>query len=675
MTNTVSVLRGKQGGAFHAPVHYAVGAQPIALEIADVDGDEALDLVVVNQNCPTGTCGRGSVSVLLGDGTGSFGAQASFAVNTNPRSVAVGDFNGDGTPDLAVVNAITTITQGPGTVSILLGLGGGNYSAGTEHPAGNGPGHVRAADLDGDGVLDLAITNFVGLVHTQAIVTLRGHGDGSFGALVSHTVANGPIGLAVADLDGDGALDLVTAGLGDNVVSILFGDGAGGFFPHVDHPAGFGPKAIAVADLDADGALDLALTTFSPGAGGGTIVVLRGHGNGGFDPAQEYWTGSIGADLLAADFDGDGALDLAAPDLGSRVGVFRGRGDGTLFAPGIHPAGSGPLGVTRADFDADGKLDLAVVNVDAGSFSVFPGLGGGDFGPKIDHVIGAEPTALAGGDFDGDGQVDLAIAVASGGRVSIVLGNGDGTFKPAKNALAGAGARALVTGDFNGDGRLDVAVAIPAADRIALLLGNGDGTMQAKIDVVVGPGPAALTRADFNRDGKLDLAVANVNTGSFGPGRVAVLLGHGDGTFAPPITLNAGIKSAAVASGDFNGDGNPDLAVATNLDVFGSVAILLGHGDGSFEPQVLYPAGRFSVAVGVSDFNRDHHADVVVLNQFNNTATIFAGRGDGTFMLQSHYDAGPGPTGFDVGQFNSDGVPDLAVSNFANEIRVFLSSP
>jgi hypothetical protein len=77
----------------------------------------------------------------------------------------------------------------------------------------------------------------------------------------------------------------------------------------------------------------------------------------------------------------------------------------------------------------------------------------------------------------------------------------------------------------------------------------------------------------------------------------------------------------------------------------------------------------------VSDFNRDHHADVVVLNQFNNTATIFAGRGDGTFMLQSHYDAGPGPTGFAVGQFNSDGVPDLAVSNFANEIRVFLSSP
>jgi hypothetical protein len=193
------------------------------------------------------------------------------------------------------------------------------------------------------------------------------------------------------------------------------------------------------------------------------------------------------------------------------------------------------------------------------------------------------------------------------------------------------------------------------------------------MDFSAGPGPISVTRADFDHDGKLDLAVADVNTPHFGPGVVSILLGRGDGTFAPPVQVQAGIQACAVRAGDFNGDGKPDLAVATNLDVFGSVAILLGNGNGTFQPQVNYPTGRFSVALSVGDWNGDGAVDLAVVNQSSNTVTILAGRGDGTFELQANYETGGGPTSLVTGDFNLDGELDMAVTSLVNSLSVFVS--
>jgi hypothetical protein len=166
-----------------------------------------------------------------------------------------------------------------------------------------------------------------------------------------------------------------------------------------------------------------------------------------------------------------------------------------------------------------------------------------------------------------------------------------------------------------------------------------------------------------------------VNTSSFGPGKVSVLLGNGDGTFASPAFLQAGIRAEAICAGDFNGDGKPDLAVATDLDEIGSVTILIGNGDGTFQPQVSYPTGRFSVFVTTGDFNGDRKLDLAVVNQDNNTVTLLIGKGDGTFELQAHYATGIAPASAALGDFDGDGELDMAVTNLSDSLSVFVSTP
>jgi hypothetical protein len=671
--DAISVLLGTAQGSFQPKVDYPTGTEPNAIALGDLDGNGTLDVVVVDQNCPSGTCGPGSVSVLLGNGDGTLQPAVSYATDTNPQSVAIGDFDEDGIPDLAVVNAITIITQGPGTVSILLGNGDGTFHAGAELPAGDGPGAIVAGDFDGDHHLDLAITNYIAINVANAVAVLQGDGHGSFASPASYPTANGPVQIVAADLDGDGDLDLATADLGGNAVSVLRNNGNGTFQAHADYPAGFGPKSIALADLDQDGKLDLALTTFTAASGGGSVVVLLGNGDATFQPFSEYLTGPVGPAILAGNVDADPKQDLLVTDLSHHLTVLLGNGDGTLVGADDYPTGRVPVAVTATDLNRDRKLDLVVADQLGTAVSLFIGNGDGTFQSGGLRVVGRIPTAVVAGHFDHDNAFDLAVANGSADTVSILLGHGDGTFEPKRTYATGSGPAALAMGDFNGDRELDLVVADQNADSVSVLLGVGDGTFLPRTDFAAGPGPISVTRADFDRDGNLDLAFADVNTSHFGPGRVSVLLGHGDGTFAAPIPLQAGVQAFAIRAGDFNGDGNPDLAVVTDLDVFGSVAILLGNGDGTFQPQVLYPTGRFSVALSVGDFNGDGAADLAVVNQANNTVTILAGRGDGTFELQANYGTGPGPGSLVLGDFNRDGQLDMAVANLIDSLSVFVS--
>jgi len=671
--NAISVLLGTARGLFHTKVDLSTGTGPDALALGDLDGNGTLDVVVVDQNCPSGSCTAGAVSIFLGNGDGTFQVPVSYATNTNPQSVALGDFDEDGATDLAVVNAVTIITQGPGTVSILLGNGDGTFRPATEFPAGDGPGAIVPGDLDGDQHLDLAITNFIGLNVVSAVAVLSGDGHGNFAAPVSLPTANGPVKIVAEDFDGDGDVDLATADLGHNDVSVLRNNGNGTFQTHVDYPAGFGPKAIALADLDHDGKTDLALTTFTPNAGGGSVVVLLGNGDATFQPFREYTTGPIGPAILAGNVDADTKQDLLVTDLSHHFTVLLGNGDGTLAGPDTYATGRGPVAVATTDLNGDRKLDLAVADQQATAASVFLGNGDGTFQPGVERPVGRLPTAILAGDFDHDHKFDLAVTNGNADVVSILLGRGDGTFLPRATFATAAGPSALTSGDFDGDGKIDLVAADQNANQVSVLLGVGDGSFLPRMDSVAGPGPISVTRADFDHDGKLDLAVADVNTSQFGPGVVSVLLGHGDGTFAAPLQLQAGIRAFAVRAGDFDGDGKPDLAVATNLDVFGSVSILLGNGNGTFQPQVSYPTGRFSVDLSVGDWNRDGAADLAVVNQSNNTVTILAGQGDGTFELQANYATSVSPVSLVGGDFDLDGKLDLAVTNLNDTLSVFVS--
>ncbi|NCS46422.1 MAG: VCBS repeat-containing protein, partial [Microcystis aeruginosa BS11-05] len=204
-SNNVSVLLGTGTGSFGAATNFTVGTGPISVTVGDFNGDGKSDLAVANRN-------SNNVSVLLGTGTGSFGTATNFSVGINPRSVTVGDFNGDGKSDLAVAN------YNSNNVSVLLGTGTGSFGPATNFTVGSYPWSVTVGDFNGDGKSDLAVAN----VNSSTVSVLLGTGTGSFGAATNFTVGSSPYSVAVGDFNGDGKSDLATANFNSNV-SVLLG--------------------------------------------------------------------------------------------------------------------------------------------------------------------------------------------------------------------------------------------------------------------------------------------------------------------------------------------------------------------------------------------------------------------------------------------------------------------
>src|SRR5437762_1688878 len=275
-----------------------------------------------------------------------------------------------------------------------------------------------------------------------------------------------------------------------------------------------------------------------------------------------------------------------------------------MFGRADFTTGAAPQSVALGDFNGDGKQDLAVANQTDGTVSILLGKPDATFSAQVDLVAGASPVHVLTGDFNGDGRLDLAVVNNGSNSVSILLGNGDGTFHASADYGAGAAPVWASTGGFNGDGKLDLAVASSADNTVSVLLGNGDGTFRARTDFPVGAQPSSVGASDFNGDGQLDLAVANSNCASApcGPGSVSILLGDGDGTFQARADAVAGDAPRGFAAADFNGDGTLDLAVANSQS--NTVSVLLGAGGGTLEYLKEYPlqAGA-AIAVTTGDFN------------------------------------------------------------------------
>ena len=373
------------------------------------------------------------------------------------------------------------------------------------------------------------------------------------------------------------------------------------------------------------------VTVISPGPAGGTSNVVF------FETTRATSSVALSTSMVrvgssptwaaVGDFNGDGKLDLAVANAGSKsVSVLLGNGDGTFKVP-LNFGAPAPQSVAVGDFNGDGKLDLVVANLASGNVSIRLGNGDGTFRAPVNYATGDSPNTIAVGDFNGDGKLDLA--VVNGGNdtgvssVSILLGNGNGTFHAAGKYPVSFG-NSIAVGDFNRDGKLDLAVASFGDSSASVFLGNGDGTFQTAVDYSADNASTSVAVGDFNGDGKLDLAVANIVSNS-GLGDVSVLLGNGDGTFKPAVNYGAGSNPSAVAVGDFNGDGKLDLAVA-NYGGYGNVAsvsVLLGNGNGTFQPATEYVGvGSFPPSLAVGDFNSDGRIDMAVANPGNSTVAV-----------------------------------------------------
>jgi len=292
--SNVSVLLGNGDGTFQAPVNYPTGASAYAVAVADLNGDGKQDLAVANNS-------GSSVSILLGNGDGTFQAAVNYTVPCCASSVAVGDFNEDGKPDLVLA------TNG---ASVLLGNGDGTFQPVLNYPAGSNTAAVAVGDLNGDGHLDLAIADN----GTGNVFVLLGDGDGNFQPALVNTIGSGAAAVVVGDFNGDGIPDLAVTNNGNNTLSVLIGNGDGTFQSPVNYATAGFPWGLTTADLNGDGKLDLVVS------GGIVSEVFLGKGDGTFEPAVDYVpVGAYPAFVTAGDFNGQGRLDLFLPTSASDV--------------------------------------------------------------------------------------------------------------------------------------------------------------------------------------------------------------------------------------------------------------------------------------------------------------------------------------------------------------------
>lgn len=397
----------------------------------------------------------------------------------------------------------------------------------------------------------------------------------------------------------------------------------------MNYPTSASPYSTTVADLNGDGKLDLAVAS----SGSDSFSVLLGNGDGTFRNHMDYFPGSSPYFVAIGDFNGDGLLDAVCPDPeANSVSILLGVGKGVFTTYHSYASKGYGFNMAVANLNGDANLDLALVGLDSSTVSVLPGNGNGTFQKQINSGAAPDSTSVAAADFNGDGIADLAVAdntpLGLETQVYVLIGNGDGTYQAPVGYPVSTRSFSLAVADFNNDGKPDLAAAIGGfgfgGAGISVMLGNGDGTFQHGVIYSTGGFPLSVAVADLNGDGKQDLAAANSNPGQ----AAAVLLGNGDGTFQRPITYATNATDNTVAIGDLNGDGVPDLAVGgTNFvgtTFLGFISVFLGNGDGTFRAPLNYgeSVGGGDRAIAIADLNNDGSLDMAATENLGPGAAI-----------------------------------------------------
>jgi hypothetical protein len=687
------VIELGRGDATFAPgAQFPVGLQPGPLVMADFNRDGKQDLAVVNMG-PSGYGYGGDVSVLLGLGDGTFMAEIRLAAGISPQDLTAGDFNADGNPDLAVGGACATANGCyTGAASVLIGAGDGTFAPAMEYPAGVDSFSIVSGDFNGDGHIDLIVGSGDSPYppRSSELSLLPGAGDGTFGSAIPAGVPEGIAGpMVVGDFNADGRLDLAVGHPNGGSVSILMGQGDGSFHESF-FSFGRGLRAITVGDFNGDGLQDLATANHKSD----DVSIFLGHGDGTFDggfsvPAQK------GADLLAfADLNLDHHADLViGSGEAATILVRPGHADGSFGVEARILDNFSVQGVGIADFDRDGNLDLVVPYNDGnpdqpppGDLSVLPGNGDGSFGLEQHPGGKVGRGGVVVGDFNTDGKPDFAVTNRRLGTVSVFLGRGDGTFGGETRFSVGYDPSRVASGDINGDGAPDLVVVNraqyypPVNGDVSLLMGRGDGTFAPQSRMTVGSSPASATIADYDGDGHADLVV--VNEGNFddsAPGFLLLFQGHGDGTFTPGPRLDAGLGAFQAIVRDLDGDGHLDVAV-NNRGTFsgcdycrGDVSLFFGIGAGAFEAQAHLSAGGSPMLIDAADVDGDGLVDLVAANSSFDVSVLF-NHGDRTFAEPIRFGMWGLPEGLAVADFDNDGLVDIAGIGFS-ALTMLLQQP
>ena len=619
-TVNIVVLVGNGDGTFQAPIlttftpntetGYPGFTSPFA--VGDINGDGKPDLALMDR-------ANGAIYTLLGDDSGSFTLNGTLLTYTGD-GVYLRDLNGDGKLDI-----LTTYSLGAEFL-VYLGKGDGTFPTFTRYSLQTSAGPFLPVDVNGDGHLDVLVEYYPG-----QLGYFPGNPDGTFGALVS--LGNAPSSnqlVSAADLNGDGIPDLtyitpsgIAVALGASGPSFaatpLTTISGGSTSPYSELPT-----TPVVGDFNGDGHVDLAMAVE------GGIVILLGKGDGTFVSTDFYDMGQEAGAAAVANFTGHSFPDIAVtlPATFPRLLLGNGSGTFTLGSDQNTSYASSGANVTleAGDFNGDGKPDLSMGaglqnEAFTGTQSVAINSGNGTFATPV-SVPNTSPIMA---DFNQDGRMDTVDV--TGGQIVVSLGQADGSFQAVTTALRSPGGTGhFNAGDLNNDGKPDL--VLDYGDHLEIWLGNGDGTFTYSNSVdltgVVSDFVAAIT--DLDGDGNADIILAPDADPGASMGPLTIFYGNGNGTFQSPAFVAISHRYSWVTVADLNRDGKPDMVMTDGA----AIAVMMNLGSRQFDGEVDYVAGRsISVPVNVVDVNSDGFPDIVVANSGGTTVTVLLNEPNG----------------------------------------------
>jgi hypothetical protein len=742
--NTLSVNLSNGDGTFAAAATLATNSFPQGIRLGDMDGDGDLDIVL------THISGGAGIVQYLNNGSGSFGSLSAILLNDG-QDIELIDWDSDGDLDILGSTNITLIANnGDATYTTVsnYGSGGtgyfltkadvnndgrmdliasdygsnvvriyrndvnGHFYALASLSAGTNPVGVKAADFNGDGNIDIVVANYT----SESIGVYLGNGDGTFGTATTYNVAGGPYDLDVADIDGDGDVDVaVSMQVGDGV-NVYLNNGTGTLESPVFFAGGNNPRGIVLADFNGDRKIDIATANNF----GNNVSVLKTS-----IPAPTVTSVSPALNAVDVAADSDITVTFSTPMnastlvadsilvTGSLGGIYSGSVSSTTnsitFAPSVDfkPGEVVEITVTNSvrnvesvamarpytymftvgsvesdglfragasidldwndivtseqiDIDGDGDIDIVSFTT-SGYVLVRKNDGNGGYAATSQAYIGSgtlDDALLF--DIDQDGDLDVVSAHYDLGRIGILRNNGSGAFSdPKSNTASGASALALV--DMNADGFADVIMTNRDLDRIDVYLHNGYtnqfiGFGSSSANLATGISPRAIVSGDLNGDGNMDVAVADS-----GSANISVFLNNANGTLATAVSYTVGTVPSKLTMADIDGDGHLDILVAnTGSD---NVSVLVNNGDGTFENAVNYTVGDEPSAITATDIDGDGLIDLLVANAASDNVSILLNEGSGTFAAADTYAAGDNPIGIHALDMDGDGDLDLYTTN------------